>query len=137
MEKHRGEISLSLDYMWEVFGRIWIFFEGNQSIKSPWERVCHCVINQNNTVIWKTFQVLMLGIITECMLSCFSHPTAIPWSVACQAPLSMWFSKQKYWSGLPCPSPGDLPDPRTEPTSLAIQADSSPSEPPGKPRYYH
>ena len=67
----------------------------------------------------------------------WSSDSAIPWSVACQAPLSMGFSRQKYWSGLPCPSPGDLPDPRTEPAFLAIQADSSLSEPPGKPRYYH
>ena len=44
----------------------------------------------------------------------------------------MEFSKQKYWSGLPFPSPGDLPDPGIEPGSLTLQADSLPSEPPGK-----
>ena len=44
----------------------------------------------------------------------------------------MGFSKQEYWSGLPFPSPGDLPDPRIEPRSPALQADSLPSEPPGK-----
>ena len=49
-----------------------------------------------------------------------------------QAPLSMEFSRQEYWSGLPFPSPGDLSDPRIEPGSLALQTDSSPSEPPGK-----
>ena len=52
---------------------------------------------------------------------------------SCQAPLSMGFSKQEYWSGLPFPSPGDLPDPGTEPGSPALQADSLPSEPPEKP----
>ena len=57
-----------------------------------------------------------------------------PWTVAHQAPLSMEFSGQEYWSGLPFPSPGDLPDPGIEPRSLALQADSLPSEPPGKPR---
>ena len=41
-----------------------------------------------------------------------------PWTIACQDPLSMDFSRQEYWSGLPCSSPGDLPDPETEPTSL-------------------
>ena len=41
-----------------------------------------------------------------------------------QAPLSMGFSRQEYWSGLPCPPPGDLPDPGIEPRSLALQADS-------------
>ena len=47
-----------------------------------------------------------------------------PWTVAHQAPLSMEFSRQEYWSGLPCPSPGDLPDLRIEPRSSTLQADS-------------
>ena len=55
-----------------------------------------------------------------------------PWTVAHQAPLSMEFSRQKHWSGLPFPSPGDFPDPGIEPWSPALQADSLPSEPPGK-----
>ena len=55
-----------------------------------------------------------------------------PWTVAHQAPLSMVFSRQGYWSGLPFPSPGDLPDPGIEPGSPALQADALPSEPPGK-----
>ena len=54
-----------------------------------------------------------------------------PRTVAHQASLSMEFSRQEYWSGLPFPSPGDLPDPGTEPKSPALQADSLPSEPPG------
>ena len=58
---------------------------------------------------------------------------ATPWTVARQAPLSMGFSRQEYWSGLPFPSPGDLPDPGIEPASPALQADSLLSEPPGKP----
>ena len=52
-----------------------------------------------------------------------------PWTVACQAPLSVGFSRQ-YWSGLPFPSPGDLPDPGMEPGSPALRADALPSEPP-------
>ena len=51
-----------------------------------------------------------------------------------RAPLSMGFSRQEYWSGLPCPPPGDLPNPGTEPRSPGLQADSLPSEPPGKPK---
>ena len=47
--------------------------------------------------------------------------------------LSMGFSRQEYWSGLPCPPPGDLPDPGIEPVSPALQADLLQSEPPGKP----
>ena len=50
-----------------------------------------------------------------------------------QAPPSMGFSRQEYWSGLPFPSPGDLPDPEFEPGSPALQADSLPPEPPGNP----
>ena len=57
---------------------------------------------------------------------------ATPWTVAYKAPLSMEFSRQEYWSGLPFPSPGDLPDPRIEPGSPALQADALPSESPGK-----
>ena len=49
----------------------------------------------------------------------------------CQAPLSMWFPRQEYWSGLPFPSPGDLSDPGIEPQFPALQTDSLPTEPPG------
>ena len=55
------------------------------------------------------------------------------WAVARQAPLSMEFSRQEYWSGLPFPSPGDLPYPGVELKPPAFQADSLPSEPSGKP----
>ena len=55
------------------------------------------------------------------------------WTVAHQAPQSMGFSRQEYWSGLPFPSPGDLPDPGIEPRSPALQADALTSEPRGKP----
>ena len=57
---------------------------------------------------------------------------ATPWSVAYQAPQSMKFFRQEYWSGFPLPSPEDLPDPGIEPGSPALQADGLPSEPPGK-----
>ena len=58
------------------------------------------------------------------MLSCFSHIQLFValWTVAGQAPLSMGFSRQEYWDGLPLPAPGDLPDPGNEPTSLASPA---------------
>ena len=56
------------------------------------------------------------------------------WTIAHQAPLSMEFSRQEYWSGFPFPSSGNLPDPGIEPGSLAVQVDSLLSEPPGKPR---
>ena len=62
-----------------------------------------------------------MGIRSELAQSC---PTL-------QAPPPMGFSRQEYWNGLPFPSPGDLPNPGIEPGSLALQADSLPSEPPG------
>ena len=58
---------------------------------------------------------------------------ATPWTVAYQAPPTMGFSRQEYWSGLPFPSPGDLPDPGIKPRSPTLQADALISEPPGKP----
>ena len=60
--------------------------------------------------------------------------SAILWTVVHQALLSMGLSKQECWSGLPFPSPGDLPDPGIEPSSPALQADALPSEPPEKPK---
>ena len=70
------------------------------------------------------------------MLSRFScvRLFATLWTVAHQVPLLMGFSKEEYWSELPCPSPGDLPDPGTEPASSAapaLQVDSLPLAPPG------
>ena len=58
---------------------------------------------------------------------------ATPWTVAHQAPLSMGFSGQEYWSGVPFPSPGDLPNLGIKPRSPTLQADALISEPPGKP----
>ena len=83
-----------------------------------------------------TSVIVLLLLNTVCflyVLNCFSRVKlfAILWTVACQAPLLMGFSRQEYWSGVPFPSPGDLP-PGTEAGSPALQADSLPSEPPGK-----
>ena len=61
------------------------------------------------------------------MSDCF----ATQWAVAHQASPSMEFSRHEYWSGVPFPSPGDLPDPGIEPRSPALQGDALPSEPPG------
>ena len=59
-----------------------------------------------------------------CVLSCFSRVRLFvtPWTVAHQAPLSVGFSRQEYWSGLPFPSPGNLPNPESEPASLTSPA---------------
>ena len=58
---------------------------------------------------------------------------ATPWTAGHQAPASMGFPRQEYWSELPFPSPGELPDPGIEPGSPTLQADALTSEPPGKP----
>ena len=58
---------------------------------------------------------------------------ATPWPVAYQAPPTVGFFRQEYWSGLPFPSPGDLPNPGIEPGAPKLEADALTSEPPGKP----
>ena len=71
-----------------------------------------------------------------CVCMCYSLSRiqlfVTPWTAASLL-LSMGFSRQEYWSGLPFPSPGDLPDPGLEPRSITLQADTLPSEPPGMP----
>ena len=76
-----------------------------------------------------------MDLISSNVLVTLSHVRLFvtPWTEACQAPLYMGFSRQEYWNGLPFPSPGDLPNPGIEPKSLALQADSLPTELQGKP----
>ena len=98
----------------------------------------------NSGVHWACARVLSQGMVVNvnlCMIRCFSRVWLFvtSWTIAHQAPLSMGFSKQEYWSELPCPTPGDLPDPRiklTSPTSPALQSDSLPTEASGKPCIY-
>ena len=59
------------------------------------------------------------------------------WTTACQAPLSMGFPRQEYWSGLPFPTPGDLPNPGIKPTSPALAGGNFSLESPGKPLILH
>ena len=68
---------------------------------------------------------------------CHVRLFVIPWTVACQAPLSVGFPRREYWSGLPFPSPGDLPNSSIEAGSPALQADSLPPEPPEKPYQFY
>ena len=72
--------------------------------------------------------------VCTCLLNHFScvRLSATPLAIACQAPLFMQFSRQEYWSGLPGPSPWDLPNSGTEPVSPVLQGDSLPTELPGK-----
>ena len=94
--------------------------------RSKWARVSlalkllPCCGRQNNSLLPRTPTSLSHGN-HECMMSCvcvqllLCQTLVTPWTVARQAPLSMGFSRQENWSGLPFPPPGDLPDPRTEP----------------------
>ena len=116
---------------------------------------CHsliCPFWEHEKVIWKLNMVLQFSDLFRSILpikawrggefggewgemkslSCVQF-FVTPWTVAHQAPLSMVFFRQGYWSGLPFPSPGDLPDPEIKPGSPALQADSLLSETPGKP----
>ena len=83
-------------------------------------------------VIFSSFCILEA--LHACVLSCFSRVQLCVtlWTVTARW-VSMGFSKQEYWSGLPCPPPKDLPDQGIEPTAPALQVDSLPTKPPGKP----
>ena len=78
--------------------------------------VCVCVNKGPVRLHIKLIKVVPAGqkIGLYCMLSHFSHVFVTRWTIAHQAPLSMGFSRQEYWSGLPCPPPGDLPNPGIE-----------------------
>ena len=75
--------------------------------------------------------------LSKCQLLSCARLFATPWTAAHQTPLSMRFCRQGYWSGLPFPSPGDLPNPGIEPGSPALQADSLLTELQGKPLYVY
>ena len=98
---------------------------GSQRVKHNWsDLACTHSIILNISLNWKWKSE------SEVAQSCWLFVTL--WNVAYQAPLSMGFSRQEYWSGLPFPSP-DLPNPGIELWSPPSQADTLPSEPPGKP----
>ena len=112
-----------LPLVWECM--LFLFFEAATELGSrKWDLKLSCYSWLNVSIIdtnWKWVKLLSpVGLF------------GTPWTVAHQAPPSTEFSRQEYWSGLPFPSPGDLPDPGIEPRSPALQADSLPSEPPGK-----
>ena len=72
------------------------------------------------------------GISLLSLLFVFSCPVMSEWTIACQASLFMGFPREDYWSGVPFPSPGDLPDPEIEPVSPALAGRFFTTEPPGK-----
>ena len=111
-----------------------VLLQGIFSIQGLNQRLLHFLHWQADSL-----QPSHLGIPVEpcvcvcvCVCESLSHVQlfATPQTVALQVPTSMRFSRQEYWSGLPCPSSGDLPDPGIEATSPALQGDPLPSEPP-------
>ena len=84
-------------------------------------------ITKNSGILISTFVVVVISL--QVVPDCF----ATLWTLTCQAPLSMWFSRQEYWSGLPFFSPGDLPDLGSEPTSPTWQEDYLPLSNQGSP----
>ena len=109
---------------WGILAKPWWLWPCNESLL-PWESPCEGHAPKSKRV-------------HACMLSPFSRVWLLvtPWIVAHQAPLSMGFFKQEYWSGLSFPTPGNLPDPGIEPVSLmspALAGRFFTTEPPGKP----
>ena len=102
---------------------------------------CHCfkyyflfLSFTSGILITCMLYLLRCSTVLTCVLSCFSHVwlCATLWTISCQAPLSMEFSRQGYWSGLPFPTPGEFPDPEIKCGSPKLRAESLPSETPGK-----
>ena len=89
--------------------------------------VSRCWVSRYNPI----YKITLGAVCMSCSL--ISNSLWPWWTTAHQAPLSLEFSRQEYWSSLPFPSPGYLPNPEIEPRSPTLQADSLPSEPPGKP----
>ena len=87
---------------------------------------------QRNVYFYPVQKVMVQKVMLIFSCSAVSDSFVIPWTLACQAALSREFCGQEYWSGCPFPSPEALPDPGIKPGSPALQAESLPSEPPGK-----
>ena len=128
-------LTLLFSLHWVSMTRIWDFccrtiFQ--KSFLVSGSGPCVAMYSWGELYPWKTKTKLSLK---ELKWKSLSHVQRFATSrtVVHQAPLFVEFSGQEYWSGLPFPSPGDLPDPGIKPRSLALQADSLPSEPPGKP----
>ena len=117
--------------------------EGNHRKRQRGDPSPYSVISRDNKVNanslpteeFKTFSSLVLPSLFWCAVASAMSDSAALGSIPHQAPLSVGCSRQAYWSGLPFPSPGDLPDLGIEAGPPALQADSLPSEPPGKPLF--
>ena len=130
MDNWRKQTSFSKEYI--PMGNRYI--TNHQRSVDSFKIVRQCILNSYCKI--KICELLQFSKCRMCV--CASHSVVsrffvTPWTVTRQAPLSMEFSRQEYWSGLPCPAPGDLPNPGIEPRFPALHTDSLPFVPPGKP----
>ena len=131
-----GQGSLVCHSLWVSKSRTWLSDWTTTNTDTNSWNVCYIFrsyISHNYQTHDKTERIFMTLVWLDCFkvkvksLSCV-RLFATPWTVAHQAPPSMGFSRQEYWSGLPFPSPGDLPNPGIEPRSCALQEDALTSE---------
>ena len=125
-------IGLAILLLKNIFGLFWVC-----EIELLWTFVFRSSWWQMLSLLWGKYlgvEWLDQRVVVVVQLLNLVRLFAALWTVAHQAPLSMGLSRQEYWSGLPFPPPGDLPNLGIKPKSLALQADSLPSEPPGKPQ---
>ena len=110
---------------------MWVYSRGNISVKyrdakaCSWDECKHVFIDCFEHYGHKRHTCYVASVVSD---------SVTPWTVAHQAPLSMGFSRQEYWNRLSWPPSGHFPNPGIKPRSPALQADSLPSEPPGKPK---
>ena len=102
-------------------------------VQQKWMNLCSTVEIPKSEILKDLIQASIYKTCV-CLVAQLVQLFLTPQTVALQAPLSMKFSRQEYWSGSPFPSPGNLPNPGIEPGSPALQAEALPSEPPGKPK---
>ena len=123
-EEGSGEISQSDSFSADIFYTKNLIHKLTMPSAESWSVFQVCPENPSEPLgVWRSSEVKSLNHV---------RLFATPWAVAYQAPLSMGFSRQQSWSGLPFPSPGHLPNPGIKPRSPALQTDALPSEPPGK-----
>ena len=128
------ELSLFTFMHWRRKGQpTRVFFPGESQ---GWRSLVGCYLWGSTEHDWS--DLAAVAAVYVCVLNHFScvQLFATLWTEALQTPLSMRLSRQEYWNELPCPPSGDLLDSGIKPRSPALQADSLPSEPSGKPRYY-
>ena len=121
---HHKQSARSIPYPRDLFETKFstLILENNGKICQGWQQTA-LVLHVTNQYLWSEVKLLS-------HLQLF----ATPWTVAYQAPPTIGFSRQEYWSGLPFPSPGDLPNPGIKPRFPTLESDALTSEPPGKPQ---